>query len=507
MKTDIKMTNMKKVSKNSGLSHVYKKILIEMNYYFLILLLTTAIGCKKFVEVPAPTSSISSASVFTNNLSAIAAVTNIYTGLVSNGPLSNNLPGVSGIAGLSADELDLYSGNTNTTLGFYYTNNLSVTNGVGGDFWSTTYAMIYQSNSIIEGLNNSSTLTPAVKQQLLGEAKFSRALGYFYLINLYGDVPLALTTDYTVNSNLSRTSAAQVYIQIISDLNEAKGALSANFLDATLSTITDERVRPTKWAASALLARVYLYTKNWNEANNEATNIINNTGSFGLVDLDNVFLKNSQEAIWQMQPINQGLNTLDGFTFVIPNTGPNGNQCITVSNTLLNSFEVNDQRKNHWIGTVNVGLTTYSFPYKYKVMTNQNVATAGDMTEYEMVLRLGEQYLIRSEAEANGAGGGLAAAIADLNAIRKRAGLANYSGAQDQASVLSAIYKERRVELFSEWGHRWLDLKRTGKVDAVMGIGGASAAKGGTWSTNQQLYPIPLSEIKADPKLVQNPGY
>jgi hypothetical protein len=116
-----------------------------------------------------------------------------------------------------------------------------------------------------------------------------------------------------------------------------------------------------------------------------------------------------------------------------------------------------------------------------------------------MFLRLGEQYLIRAEAEAHLNDN--TNAIKDLNIIRNRAGLANYAGATDQTSVLTAIMHERQVELFCEWGNRWFDLKRTGTIDAVLG-----AEKPG-WQPYIALYPVPLTEIQSNPFLIQNPGY
>jgi len=95
-------------------------------------------------------------------------------------------------------------------------------------------------------------------------------------------------------------------------------------------------------------------------------------------------------------------------------------------------------------------------------------------------------------------------AQADLNAIRTRAGLPN-TIASTQPALLTAIQHERQVELFTEWGHRWLDLKRTGNIDAVMTI--ICSQKGSSWSSYQQLYPLPLVDIQMDPNLVQNIGY
>ena len=128
-----------------------------------------------------------------------------------------------------------------------------------------------------------------------------------------------------------------------------------------------------------------------------------------------------------------------------------------MSDGLLNSFEAGDARLTNWVDvrtvtTTGAITTSFYFPYKYKVN-----AFGAVVTEYEMVLRLGEQYLIRAEAEAELEN--LPDAENDLFKIRDRSGLLKITGTKP--TLLTAIQKERRVELFSEWGNRWLDLKRT----------------------------------------------
>ncbi|WP_448698166.1 RagB/SusD family nutrient uptake outer membrane protein [Mucilaginibacter sp. AW1-3] len=461
-------------------------------------------GCKKLVEAPAPYTSVNAANVYATDATAIPVLTGIYAQL-STTPNFQGLNGFDILLALSGDELTLYSGLTNSSQNFYYSN--SLTNG-NPDFWKAVYPQLFTINSAIEGLSASNTLTPSVKRQLLGEAEFMRAFCYFYLVNLYGDVPLITSTDYKSNALSARTPKAQVWAQIIADLKAAQVSLNNNFLDGTLLAVTTERVRPTSWAATALLARVYLYTADWANAYTQSSLLIANHAPFTLAlvpDLNsgNVFLANSQEAIWQLQPVDTNpTNTWDGGIFILPPTGPSRDQPVYLSSYLLNSFEAGDQRRTNWVSSVTSGGTTYYFPFKYKVAGS----TTAPVTEYTMVLRLAEQYLIRAEAEANGAGRGTAAAIADINVIRKRAGLSN-TPASTQQQLLAAILHERQVELFMEWGSRWLDLKRTGNVDAVMGTGGVCAAKGGTWRSEWALYPIPLTELNADPSLVQNPGY
>jgi len=136
---------------------------------------------------------------------------------------------------------------------------------------------------------------------------------------------------------------------------------------------------------------------------------------------------------------------------------------------------------------------TYRYPYKYKSLTS------GANAEYYTVLRLAEQYLIRAEARAqqNNIGG----AQSDVSIIRNRAGLANTT-ANTQAALLLAIEQERWVELNCEWGHRWFDLKRTNRVNTVIG-----ALKPATWKSTAALYPIPSAEIGKNANLLQNPGY
>jgi hypothetical protein len=475
------------------------KILFPLGI-FLVVIMTS--GCNKFVQVPAPTTSINADNVYSSDPVAASVLTGIYTKLANGGATTPQLLSISIFLGLSADEFSLSNTTSNTSFINYYQNaSDNNTSAISSDFWTNSYQVIFVTNAAIAGLTNNTNLTPAVDQQLLGEAKFMRAFCYFYLVNLYGDVPLVTTTSYAANSVLLRTPKAQVYQQIISDLKDAESLLSDHYIDGTILAASTERVRPTKWAASALLARTYLYTNDWANAAKEASLVIGNTGTYSLSALGSVFLKNSSEAIWQLQPVQSGKNTVDAPLLIVPATGLSSSNPISLGSSLLSSFAPGDKRLSNWVSSVtyNVGTTptTTYFAYKYKVST-----FGAAVTEYQMVLRLGEQYLIRAEAEAQQ--GDLTDAATDLNMIRTRAGLPNTTSTT-QPTLLTAIQNERRVELFSEWGHRWLDLKRTGTVDAVMNI--ATPLKGGTWDTRHQLYPISNYELINDQNLVQNPGY
>lgn len=448
------------------------------------------LSCKKFVEVKAPVTGVNAENVYKSEATASAALLGIYTNL--NGVLSGGR-GVSITSGLSADELTLWGGSNDTKYQAFYQNALNNSSDLTA--WSAYYYYLLQVNSAIEGLNSSSDITASAKKQLLGEAMFMRAFIYFYLVNYYGDVPLIITSDYRINSTIERTAKSQVWQQIIADLKEAQSLLTDKYVGANVLVPSNERTRPNKWAATALLSRAYLYDLAWSNAEVQATSIIDQKTLFDTVPLNGVFLKNSKEAIWQLQPVNSDRNTEDGATLILQNE-PSNNQPFYISSFLLSAFEPGDQRKNNWIGTIVSNGTTYYYPYKYKVYQSSS------LSEYLMVLRLGEQYLIRAEARAQQ--NKISEALNDLNLIRKRAGVPDTSITNKDA-LLACILHERQVELFTELGHRWLDLKRTGNVDAVMNV--VTPVKGGTWNSNWALYPIPIDDIQKNPKISQNLGY
>jgi hypothetical protein len=458
-------------------------------------------GCKKFVEIPAPITQLVTSSVLTNDGTATSAVTAIYTQMFNNSESfimsSNN--------GLLSDELTNYS--TDQSEMQVFMNEMEAENSPGP--WANAYNYIYQANALIQGLTNNTALNPAVDKQLLGEALFIRAFWNFYLTNCYGRVPLVTTTDYKVNGSIAQSTSDKIYQQIILDLWQSESLLSDNFIDASDTTVTTSRIRPTKWASLALLARVYLYLGNWTGADSASTAIINNNSLFSLDTLNGVFLANSPEAIWEIgTPLPASYNTQDGQYYILESAPLQGGVSTTLSPELLNSFEPGDNRFVDWVDSISTGGVTYYFPYKYK---GNSISFMGTVTEYTVVFRLAEQFLIRAESLAqlgqiSGMGPSNINALSDLDTIRTRAGLAHYSGQIDKNSILSAILHERQVELFTEWGHRWFDLIRTGNINNVMSIVTPNI-KNGAWNLNDTLYPIPKSELQLDPNLTQNLGY
>ncbi|WP_158994118.1 RagB/SusD family nutrient uptake outer membrane protein [Mucilaginibacter sp. L196] len=451
-------------------------------FFISVVMLLVAPSCKKTVEVGNPVTQVSSADVFASDPAITAAISGIYSDML-NSYAGGGYYSVSAVVSYSADELlsSDYS---------FYDDNILPNDYELPYLWGSPYTDIYAANNLLEGLAKPNGISAAMNKQITGEAKFIRAFDYFYLVNLFGDVPLVTGTAWQQNTNATRTPSVQVYQQIVADLKDAQASLPADY-----SASKGERVRPNKWAATALLARVYLYMEDWPDAEIQASAVIANSSLYSLVSLNQVFLKNSNEAIWQLSSDNSNAQDAEVFS---PEPDPSFSSPLQQST--VDKFSADDQRLTYWITPLDDGTGTGNllyFPTKYK-----NDQTS-PITEYSMVMRLAEQYLVRAEARAEqNKITGTNSAATDVNAIRTRAGIAGTT-ATTQGTMLLAIEDERLRELFTEWGHRWLDLKRTGRALTVLG------ALKPNLNQDRLLFPIPQNQITNDPAMAhqQNPGY
>lgn len=453
---------------------------------FLGLSLLLIISCEDFVEIDAPPHRIIGQKVYNDAETAQSAIQGVYNQLVRldySGGWQNS---ITALAGLSGGNLVALRPSNITYLEFDQ-HEIFPENSRNLGLWSSAYNVIYMANAIIEGLEYSS-LEEELRQSLIGEAKFIRAFTYLYLVNLYNDVPLIITTNFEENLNASRKSSVEVYQQIEIDLNDAIEYLPGVYRNEDRTTVNQH-------VAKALLARVNLYLENWNQAETLSSQVISETGIYAILDsLNQVFLPNSREALWQISPIGRGNNltqTNEGSIFIIHPTFPTSSD-FKLNESFIALYEPDDLRLNHWIGFHEV--LDVNYPFKYKDQNSTN-----NLTEYSMVMRLAEQYLIRAEARMNL--GNIEGAIADINILRKRAKIEpilaeNLTGDQ----LFQIIQDERQKELFSEWGHRWFDLKRTGKASEIFGTHPL-------WENTDVWYPIPEQERMKNANLTQNPGY
>ena len=462
-----------------------KRINIPYKKLPLLAILVSGVGlasCKKMIEIPAnPRNQLSAGRVFSDSANIIAAMAGVYSDFgVSSGSLLFSSGLITVFTGLTGDELvpgsDIY------TAPAFYNNAVLPDNQRVAIMWSGAFKSVFEINLCLEGIASTTAISESLKRQLIGELKVDRAFCYFNMVNLWGGVPVITATDYETTRSIPRSSKDSVYNFIIADLLDAQQKLTANYPSAG-------RARPNLHVASALLAKVYLYTGQYQKAIDVANTVISAPAYKLESTYARVFLNGSTEAIWQL-PANGNYQAVpEASTFQPYNASYTPNYIL--SPHLLNAFEAGDLRKTNWTGFNTIGSSTVYYPYKYK-----NLQPTQTPTEDYMFLRLADIHLVRAEALAYRERWD--DALADLNKVRERTGLAQVKNVS-QDSIGRAIMHERQVELFCEWGNRWHDLKRTNKTDAVLG------AEKTTWRPAAALFPIPTIELQANPALTPNP--
>ena len=470
---------MKNIRKQ-GVNGIYS--FLEMKIWFILLAIMCMLtfSCDSFTEVELPDSQLTGNAVFEDPATVNAAFANIYAKLRDDVLITGSSSGLNVLMGLYADELDYY-GVPGENVEQFYRHTVLPSNAEVTSIWNDTYNLVYAANSILEGVQGSTSLTESEKREFLGEALFIRAYLHFYLLNLFGPIPFIDSTDYAVNSKVSRMPENEVIDLMVQDLLMGQNYLSESIIDS-------ERIEPSTLAIAALLSRIYLYSGNYSLAEQFASQVINDNRLMLGETTESVFERTSPSTIWQLKPAT-GKNTWEAFTFIFVNAPP---PYIALSPSLVDSFEADDTRRTQWIGTVTNGNNTYYYPYKYKKLTGAN-------NEYSILFRLAEQFLIRSEARVYM--GDYEGAKQDLNRVRGRAGLLPIT-ANSESELLLAIENERTHELFTEQGHRWFDLKRTDRANAVLGPIKPA------WKSTDLLLPLPEAELILNPNLQpQNPGY
>lgn len=432
-------------------------------YALPALLIMSLASCEKFVDIPKAPNQLLVTDAYKEDATAMSAVLALY----SNGVTTNVIQNVSFCGGVESDEM-VYTQGDPTMIEFQNAAVTPTNSTLENYLWGSPYQAIGKANVAIDGLTNSTTLTPSLRTQLLGECKFFRAFMYFYLVNYFGDVPLALNADGSKDAFLPRTKSDSVYAQMIIDLKDAESLLPAAYVNT-------QRTRVNKYAAAALLARVYLYKNDYTNAAAEASKVIGATDvAYSMEPVASAFFNTSKEVVLQIA------TTAANSNLPILGTYYTQYQEYQLAPNFTNEFETGDQRKTNW--------TDGDLISKYKLAGN----------EYDIVLRLAEQYLIRAEARAQL--NQLSDAKSDIDSIRTRAGLVPTTASTQQA-ILDEVAKERKLEFFGEYAHRWFDLKRTGKATEVL-----SPLKP-AWKATAVLQPIPQTERTKNANLTQNDGY
>lgn len=346
-----------------------------------------------------------------------------------------------------------------------------------GPFYTAMYRSILSTNTVIENSTSASDV---------GEAKFLRALSYFKLVRVFGEVPinLASTPSTTDPAVLVRQPVSDVYAIIISDLQDAVSALDNSGLSSG---------RATEIAAQALLGKVYVQRGDFSSAEGPLAAVVNGAAGAGISlvpDYANIFGVDNDlnsEIIFATQVSSSIVDEYGFSEFWSWYGGLDTKSLEPLDSDLIAAFDANpgDLRR-----AVNIDSDLLSSP-KYP-------QTGGPDHDW-IELRLADAILLYAET-LNENGSSASQVLGLLDPIRERAGLADLDPAvlNSQSLIRDAIQDERRLELAFE-GHRWFDLVRTGTVDAEMGQ---------TIDPNYHLFPIPVSEVLASFNVItQNAGY
>lgn len=450
-----------------------------INHIVLVAIILVAASCEKLIDVDIPNNQIDRETVFKDVQTANAALAALYADALKGSPIAGG--NLETYLSAYTDELDNYTTVASDSRDLFLNQQID-TNSLIYSVWSSAYKQIYSANSILEGVQQSTSIAASDKKYLKGEALLLRTIMFFYLNQLYGDIPYPETTDYKINNILPKMASQQVLIKMESDLSETLTLLSDEYRNT-------ERIYPNKMVARLLLAKVYMAKQEWNKAEI----ILKEISQSPLYQLENditkVFQKTGKHILWQLKPNNnQSLSqaSLYYFTNAAPST-------YALSEGLVTSFSNNDLRKQQWMAPVIFNGKTYYRAEKYKNRGGNN------MTEYSIVFRLEEVYLLLAEALTQQ--DKIGEALAFINATRQRAQLSPLILPITKNLLLEQILLENRKEYFTEMGHRFLDLKRTGNLNIL-------TATKPNWKDYHKLWPVPQKEILLNANLKpQNTGY
>ena len=408
---------------------------------------------------------------------------------------------------------DAYAGGDNPSNFQIDDYRLDATNSNVSRDWRYLYATIGKANKVINNVLKVSdpALTTARKNEILGEASFIRAFMYFQLVQLWGDVPLQLTDVSSISADQldeiypvlfpERKPQSEVYARIIADLEVALANVRATAANKGFAT---------KGAVNAMLAKVYAtqVPHDWNKVSQYCDAVI--AGGYSLLpDYNSLWDNNNENSAESIFEINYNGGITDGNWGVKIFRGIDWKKFNLPANDLVKAFDAEGDviRKEASIVFLDVSgkWSDIHWPQtNYPFINKHHDFNEGSAQNY-IFIRLADILLLKAEALTEA--GDVNGAAALVNQIRNRVNLANTTAATKDAMAL-AIEKERRLEMAFE-GHRWFDLKRTGRAIAVMNAatGVNNASLGYTLNENRLLWPIPQAELDKNLKLIQNAGY
>lgn len=455
----------------------YKIFIIALSGF---LISVVNVSCEKMIEVETPSNLLVSEQVFESVQTANAALSGLYADLWDNSPLAGDKSGL--IHSLYTDDLNYYSQSSNNGLMEYYQNTVIDSNPVVSTYWTNAYQKVYMTNAIIEGIEASNTISGEERNRILAEALLIRSVLFFYLQQIYGDIPYPVTTNYQINQTMSKTPSLEVLERIESDLEDAIPGLKDAYRNP-------ERIFPNKKAAQLMLAKTLMTEKKYGEAEQILKEIIQSPLYAIQNDITKVFDKSGTHILWQLKPRNTGGSTKEIQSYYFTASAPVN---IALSEDLVSSFPTGDLRRQNWITSLTVGTNTWYRANKYKALSNNT-------TEYSIVFRIEEAYLLLAESLVQQ--GKTLEAVSYLNKIRQRSNLPALSNSVSQQVFIDELIKENRREFFTEMGNRFFVLKRLGKLESLITVKS-------NWKAYFQNWPLPQKELLLNPNMnPQNQGY
>lgn len=448
----------------------------------MILTALSTVSCEKFVETDFPNNQLATEMIFENEKTADAALAGLYSALWTSSVVSGTSDGSGTLLGTYADDITCVFTSAGNSVLDIYNNNPLPTNSTISLVWTNAYQQIYMSNSIIDGVEKSKSLSSSSKARIKGEAMLIRSLIYFYLYHMFGEIPYTDTTDYVYNSTLKRMSKEQFLVQLETDISEAVNLLPSSYRNA-------ERIYVNKAVGYVLLAKMKMVLGKWQEAEVIAQTVIQSSDFVFQSDFTKVFQKSGKHIIWQLKPKNNTDATLEAVMYNFTGAPTS----FVLNPNLISSFAANDLRRQNYFTAVVFGAQTNYKQTKYKVTTATNT------TEYSIVYRLEDVYLMLAESLIKQ--NKTSQAVPFINFTRQRAGLSALSSTISNAQALLELKAERRKEFFAEHGARFLDLKRWGELDQLQAVKP-------NWKATNRFLPIPQKEILLNNNLApQNDGY
>lgn len=448
-------------------------------------------ACKKdFLEL-SPQSTIAPETFFKTAADAVTAVNGCYKSLAVGNQYGSTFQILMETRGDNYLDQDPSSGAGQN----YQINRFSDSPGNTNLYnaWTSLYSTIFRCNTVLESVEPIK-MDNTLKSRIKAEASFIRALSYFNLVRLWGDVPLVIKSiDPIGASNLKREAVTAIYTQIEADLTFAAANLPTTYPAADLG-------RVTKGAAQGLLGKVYVYQKKYTNAKTVLDDVINAKTFSLLPNIAETFsptVKYHAEILFAVR-FTKGIAGQDhGYWYA--NT-----QIIGLDSTLFKAYDAVDTRRPMIEFAKPTGNSNI-LPRKFiDIAVNNNTGTDFPILRYADVLLL-QAEVLNEIGYSNTTTAGTA--FAHLNAVRKRAGLTELTATDlvDQTAFRKEIYKQRRLELPFE-GDRWFDMVRTNTaIEAI-----AASNKKITIAPFRFLYPIPQQEIDImnnKTTFPQNPGY